>query len=56
MPDQPSLWGGRSSFSGQGSGEGFFARLFSGFAAPQPPPPKPVVRRRVTRARDTVER
>jgi murein L,D-transpeptidase YcbB/YkuD len=53
MPDQPSLFGGHSIFSGGAnyypdggssssgaspSGGNFFARLFSGFAAPPPPP------------------
>jgi len=58
VPDQPSLWGGGNYYPGQSSGGGFFARLFSGFASPQPVAPrKPVVqRRRETRARDTVER
>jgi murein L,D-transpeptidase YcbB/YkuD len=67
IPDQPSLWGGRSYASGgsngrdyypaQPNGGGFFARLFGGgFGSPPVAAPhKPVPRRRVTRAKDTVE-
>jgi murein L,D-transpeptidase YcbB/YkuD len=51
VPDQPSLWGGRTAYGGyQGDGQGFFARLFNPFAAPQQAPAparrKPVVQRR----------
>ncbi len=57
MPDQPSLFGGgsRTASAGPGrayyaDGDGFFARLFGGFAAPQPPvPPRPLARRKETR-------
>lgn len=63
MPDQPTLFGGRSIFSGGDNyhpdGGNFFARLFSGFAPPPPPPPKHRVAshaRKVTRSGETVER
>jgi murein L,D-transpeptidase YcbB/YkuD len=67
IPDQPSLFGGRSLFGGGGnsyypnrggySGDGFFSRLFGGFAsAPPPTPRKPVTRRKETRSGNTVER
>jgi len=50
--DHAPVWGG------QGGPGGFFARLFGGFASPQPPPRR-VVRRRVSRTyrpRVTVDR
>ena len=67
IPDQPSLFGGRSLFGGGGnsyypnrggySGDGFFSRLFGGFAsAPPPTPRKPVNHRKETRSGNTVER
>jgi murein L,D-transpeptidase YcbB/YkuD len=66
MPDQPSLFGGHSSFGGpnsyQGGGAGdgsnFFSRLFGGFAsAPPPASHKPATHaRKLSRARDTIER
>ncbi len=74
MPEQPSLFGGRNIFgggpnyypnggtyqtgSGYSSGGNFFARLFSGFAAPPPPPPlhRPAHAKKVSRSGDTVER
>ncbi len=55
IPDQPSLWGGRTyagrngyASQNQWDGQGFFARLFSPFAAPQPAPVprRPVAQRR----------
>jgi L,D-transpeptidase YcbB len=56
VPDSPTLWGGgsRGYSSSQGSGEGFFSRLFGSFSAPQPPPQRPVARRKITRAQGTV--
>jgi hypothetical protein len=59
VPDQPSLFGGQSSFGGGGGGgDNFFSRLFGGFAAAPPAVPhKPVTRaRKVSRAQDTIER
>jgi murein L,D-transpeptidase YcbB/YkuD len=67
IPDQPSLFGGRSLFGGGGnsyypnrggySGDGFFSRLFGGFAAAPPPTlRKPVNHRKETRSGNTVER
>ena len=67
MPDQPSLFGGRSLFGGGGSyypnggsysgGGNFFSRLFGGFAAAPPAPAhRPTHARKVTRSGDTVER
>jgi len=63
IPDQPSLFGGRSPFGGgtsyyPGGGDNFFSRLFGGFAsAPPPTPRKPVPHtRKVTRSGDTVTR
>jgi L,D-transpeptidase YcbB len=54
LPDTPSLWGGGTrGYGQQGTGEGFFARLFGGFSAP-PPAQRPTARRKVTRAHDTV--
>src|ERR1700733_7650786 len=66
MPDQPSLFGGRSLFGGGGSyspnggsysgGDNFFSRLFGGFAAAPPAPiHRPAHARKVTRSGDTVE-
>jgi len=46
-------------WDGQSGPGGFFTRLFGGFAAPQPPPARQVIRRRVSRTyrpRYTVER
>ena len=46
IPDQPSLFGGRSLFGGGnsyypgGGGDNFFSRLFGGFASAPPPPPR----------------
>jgi len=67
MPDQPSLFGGRSLFGGgsgsyypNGGGDNFFSRLFGGFAAPPPPaPPKHRVAshaKKLSRSGETVER
>jgi L,D-transpeptidase YcbB len=68
MPDQPSLFGGRSLFGGgssyypngggySGGGDNFFSRLFGGFAAAPPPPAhRSAHSRKVTRSGDTVER
>jgi murein L,D-transpeptidase YcbB/YkuD len=48
VPDSPSLWGGGSrGYSSQGSGEGFFSRLFGSFSQPQSAP-RPAARRKVT--------
>jgi murein L,D-transpeptidase YcbB/YkuD len=68
IPDQPSLFGGRSLFGGGGSsyyaggtgysGDNFFSRLFGGFGAA----PRPASRRaashskKMTRSGNTVER
>ena len=55
VPDSPSFWGGGSrGYSSQGSGEGFFSRLFGSFSAPQSPAQRPATRRKVTRAQGTV--
>ena len=70
VPDQPSLFGGRNNFGGGsnytpgggnsagGGGDNFFSRLFGGFAsAPPPPPHRPVTHpKKLSRARDTIER
>jgi L,D-transpeptidase YcbB len=67
MPDQPSLFGGRSLFGGGASyypnggnssgGDNFFSRLFGGFAAaPAPAVHRPAHTKKVTRSGDTVER
>jgi hypothetical protein len=60
IPDQPSLFGGRSLFGGGESyapGENFFSRLFGGFAAAPPAPHKPPAHpRKETRVHNTVER
>jgi murein L,D-transpeptidase YcbB/YkuD len=71
MPDQPSLFGQRSIFSGGasyypngggsagGAGDGFFSRLFGGgFAAapPAPPPHKGAHAKKISRSGNTVER
>jgi L,D-transpeptidase YcbB len=56
LPDSSSLWGGgpRGYAPGGNSGGGFFARLFGGFSAPQPPPQRPAARRKLTRAQNSV--
>ncbi len=65
MPDQPSLFGGRSLFGGSyypngggsSGGDNFFSRLFGGFAAAPPAPVRhPTHAKKVTRSGDTVER
>jgi len=61
IPDQPSLFGGRSLFGGGESyapGENFFSRLFGGFAAAPPPAPHkpPTHPRKETSVHNTVER
>ena len=71
IPDQPSLFGGRSLFGGASyypnggtsgggySGGNFFSRLFGGFAAapaPAPPPHRTPAHKKVTRSGETVER
>jgi len=58
IPDQPSLFGGRSLFGGGESytpGDNFFSRLFGFSAAPQPRKPVPHPRKE-TRVHDTIER
>jgi len=67
IPDQPSLFGGRSLFGGGGnsyypnrggySGDGFFSRLFGGFAAAPPPAPhKSAHPKKISSSGNTVER
>ena len=65
IPDQPSLFGGRSLFGGGAAyypnggsyagGDNFFSRLFGGFAA-APPPHRAPAHKKVTRSGDSVER
>ena len=57
VPDSPSLWGGGPrgyNYPSNGSGGGFFSRLFGSFSAPQPPPQRPAAHRKLTRAQSTV--
>jgi murein L,D-transpeptidase YcbB/YkuD len=62
VPDQPSLFGGRSYYPGGnsagGAGDNFFSRLFGGFASASPPPQhKPVTHpKKLSRSHDTIER
>jgi L,D-transpeptidase YcbB len=64
MPDQPSLFGGRSLFGGGGSyypgggGDNFFSRLFGGFASGPPPIPHRSIphTKKISRSGNIVER